>query len=154
MGTDMQSLLAAENWAGVADIFNGLKLVQHLGVRVCLDDPYEPRCILDEVEPFHLGGIGQDFINGAMTSAVIDLAIGLTAMPYAGEGYFATRNLNIDLTSPIPSDGFYVLAKCNQRIGKQLYSEATVFSPQGDALVYATGVVRLSVRARAESRQK
>ena len=83
-----------------------------------------------------------------MTSGVIDIVLGLTGLPYADMGYFATRNLHIDLTLPVEKEGFYVLARETSRIGKNLFAEATVFNLGGEPRVHATGVVRIGIRGR------
>jgi acyl-coenzyme A thioesterase PaaI-like protein len=116
-----------------------MEFVRLLGMRVSLDDPERPRCSLDTIESLHLGGIGQDFVNGAITSAALDLALGLTGVRYASMGYFATRNLHIDLTLPVEKEGFYISSRETSRIGKNLFCEATVFNLNGEPRVHATG---------------
>lgn len=146
MGNPMAALVENEDWAGIAGHFNKLEFVRLLGIRVNLDDPDRPRCSVDSIQPFHLGGIGQDFVNGAITSAVLDLALGLTGVRFASLGYFATRNLHIDLTLPVEKEGFYVSSRQTSRIGKNLFCEATVFNLRGEPRVHATGVVRIGIR--------
>lgn len=146
MTNPMAGMLEREDWDGIAGHFNNLGFVRLLGVDVSLADPDRPRCDVSEIKPFHLGGIGQDFVNGAITSAVIDLAIGLTGLRFAHMGYFATRNLQIDLTLPVEKDGFYVTSRCTSRIGKNVFAEATVFNLKGEPRVHATGVVRVGIR--------
>jgi acyl-coenzyme A thioesterase PaaI-like protein len=119
--------------------------VKRLGVVVDLSNPEEPRCDMRDIEDYHLGGIGQDFVNGAVTSSVIDIALGLTGIRFADMGYFATRNLHIDLTLPVEKHGFYVTARSTSRIGKNLFAEATVFNLEGEPRVHATGVVRIGI---------
>ncbi len=138
--------LEQEDWTAIAEHFNQLEFVRLLGVRVSLDDPDRPRCDVADIQPFHLGGIGQDFVNGAITSAVIDLALGLTGIRFAHMGYFATRNLQIDLTLPVEKDGFYVTSRLTSRIGKNVFAEATVFNLEDEPRVHATGVVRVGIR--------
>ena len=85
-------------------------------------------------------------MNGAVTASVIDIALGLTGLRFANMGYFATRNLHIDLTLPVEKQGFYVTARSTSRIGKNLFAEATVFNPAGEPRVHATGVVRIGIK--------
>ena len=146
MTNPMATLVENGDWARVAEHFNNLEFVRLLGVTVSLDDPERPRCAVHTIQSFHLGGIGQDFVNGAITSGVLDLALGLTGVRYVSMGYFATRNLHIDLTLPVEKDGFYVISRETSRIGKNLFCEATVFNPDGEPRVHATGVVRIGIR--------
>ncbi|GAB5415768.1 MAG: hypothetical protein Cons2KO_33710 [Congregibacter sp.] len=146
MDNTMAQALEQEDWPAIEEHFNQLEFVRLLGVRVCLNNPDRPRCDVADIQPFHLGGIGQDFVNGAITSAVIDLALGLTGVRFAHMGYFATRNLQIDLTLPVEKDGFYVTSRLTSRIGKNGFAEATVFNLKGEPRVHATGVVRVGIR--------
>jgi acyl-coenzyme A thioesterase PaaI-like protein len=147
MEESIGDLVARGAWEAVQDRFNGMEFVQRLGVTVDLTNPDQPRCDVAQVESYHLGGIGQDFVNGAVTSGVIDIALGLTGMRFAHMGFFATRNLHIDLTLPVEKEGFYVTARSTSRIGKNLFAEATVFNLAGEPRVHATGVVRIGIRA-------
>jgi acyl-coenzyme A thioesterase PaaI-like protein len=146
MANPMAVLVANEDWAAVAGHFNDMEFVRLLGMRVNLDDPERPRCSLDTIGSLHLGGIGQDFVNGMITSAALDLALGLTGVRYVSMGYFATRNLHIDLTLPVEKEGFYIISRETSRIGKNLFCEATVFNRNGEPRVHATGLVRLGIR--------
>lgn len=146
MSTSMGELVREGNWLGVEALFNEMEFVRRLGLVVDLSDPEKPRGDVRTIESYHLGGIGQDFVNGAVTSGVIDIVLGLTGLPFAEMGYFATRNLQIDLTLPVEKEGFYVTARATSRIGKNLFAEATVFNPNGEPRVHATGVVRIGIR--------
>ncbi|MDP5071698.1 MAG: PaaI family thioesterase [Congregibacter sp.] len=146
MSTSMGQLVSQGDWSAVASRFNEMEFVQRLGMVVDLSDPDRPRGDVNQIESYHLGGIGQDFVNGAVTSGVIDIVLGLTGLRFAEMGYFATRNLQIDLTLPVEKDGFYVTSRATSRIGKNLFAEATVFNPNGEPRVHATGVVRIGIR--------
>ena len=145
MKNPLAELTEIGHWDDVAEHFNQLGFVKQLGVKVSFDGPDKPRCELRDVRDHHLGGIGQDYINGAVTSAVIDLALGLTAVSNASLGFFATKNIHIDLAKPVERDGFYVLGQADQRIGKNVYCEATVYNWQHEPRVYATGLVRVGI---------
>lgn len=146
MKDPIRELQTPEDWAEAEARFNNLEFVRRLGVTVSLANPDEPHCEILDIEPFHLGGIGQDFVNGVIISGVLDLALGLTGLRYSHLGYFATRNLQIDLTLPVEKDGFYIKSRVTSKIGKQVFAEATVFNPAGKPRVHATGVVRVGIR--------
>ncbi|MFK8040968.1 PaaI family thioesterase [Congregibacter sp.] len=146
MSTSMGSLVSQGDWRAVETLFNEKEFVRRLGLIVDLTNPEQPRGDVRNIESYHLGGIGQEFVNGAVTSGVLDIMLGLTGIPFADMGYFATRNLQIDLTLPVEKDGFYVTARATSRIGKNLFAEATVFNPDGEPRVHATGVVRIGIR--------
>jgi acyl-coenzyme A thioesterase PaaI-like protein len=148
MEESMGVLVERGDWPEVQNRFNSQEFVKHLGIAVDLSNPDEPRCDMRNIESYHLGGIGQDFVNGAVTASVIDIALGLTGIRFAPMGYFATRNLHIDLTLPVEKHGFYVTARSTSRIGKNLFAEATVFNLAGEPRVHATGVVRIGIGRR------
>lgn len=141
----MRELVEQGDWTAVQERFNAMEFIKRLGVTVDLSNPDEPRCDMTNIESYHLGGIGQDFVNGAVTASVIDIALGLTGIRFAHLGYFATRNLHIDLTLPVEKEGFYVTGRTTSRIGKNLFAEATVFNLAGKPRVHATGVVRIGI---------
>jgi len=134
------------DWGKVEDFFNASDLTRLLGITVDLDDPDMPRCLIKDIQPFHLGGVGQEYINGAIISAILDLALGLTGLQYSKLGSFATCSLNIDMARPIEKDSFYVIAKCNRKIDKKLFSEATIFNSNDEPCVYATGMLRIAIK--------
>ena len=146
MSTPIGLLIGQGDWPAVESLFNEMEFVRRLGLSIDLSDPDRPRGDVTKIESYHLGGIGQDFVNGAVTSGVIDIVLGLTGLRFAEMGYFATRNLQIDLTLPVEKHGFYVTSRATSRIGKNLFAEATVFNPDGEPRVHATGVVRIGIR--------
>jgi acyl-coenzyme A thioesterase PaaI-like protein len=148
MSESLGALVERGDWRAVQERFNQQEFMRHLGIVVDLSNPEEPRCEMPDIASYHLGGIGQDFVNGAVTASVIDIALGLTGLRFASMGYFATRNLHIDLTLPVEKHGFYVTARSTSRIGKNLFAEATVFNPAGEPRVHATGVVRIGIAKR------
>ena len=138
--------LLNEDWESVGDFFNHSEFAQHFGVHVALDNPELPRCEISDIKPFHLGGVGQDFINGAIISAVVDFSLGLTGLKFSKLGKFATRSISIDISRPIEKGRFYALAKSNKKIGNKVFSEATIYNHQDKPCVYATGMLRVGIK--------
>ncbi len=137
--------LADNNWGEIEAHFNNSEFTKHMGITISLFDPLTPKCMIKKISAFHLGGIGQDFINGAIISAVLDLALGLTGLQHANKGNFATTNLNIDIAKAVQNGQFYALSKCNHTIGKDLFSEATIYDCNDLPCVYATGKIRVGI---------
>ena len=145
MPGNMVNHLVNEDWEKVAEHLSKTEFAAHLGIRVILDNPDLPKCEISDIQPFHLGGIGQEFVNGAIISAILDFTLGLTGLKYSKMGNFATRSLNIDIARPIGNDRFYVIAKCNRKIANNVFSEATVFDSNDEPCVYATGMLRVGI---------
>lgn len=137
--------IANDNWEGVEAHFNNSEFAALLGISVSLKNPALPKCEVSDIQTFHLGGIGQAFVNGAVISAILDLALGLTGLKYSNMGGFATRNLNIDIARPVENSRFYVISKCNRQIGNNVFSEATLFNANDEPCVYATGILRIGI---------
>lgn len=137
--------LDSGNWNKIEDFFNHSEFAKHLGINVVLDDPKQPRCEVNEIKQFHLGGVGQGYINGVIISCLFDLIIGLTAIEYAPLGNFATTNVNIRFIKPVANNAFYAVAKTSRKVGNRVFSEATLFNFKGEPCGYATGEIRVGI---------
>ncbi|MFK7904452.1 MAG: hypothetical protein AB8B69_04970, partial [Chitinophagales bacterium] len=73
------------NWKKIEAHFNNSPQLLHMGIAIQLEDLDKPVCGIEKVETHHLGGIGQDYVNGGVISAVFDLSIGLTGLPFLRE---------------------------------------------------------------------
>jgi len=144
----IQPLIAENDWKAVEGYFNNSPQLSYFGISVKLDDPDAPRCEILKIMPYHLGGLGLEFINGGVISAVVDLAIGLTAIRYLNKGYLATSKLNIDLIRPIDGQCFYAISKMNRKIDAKVFSEATIFNYKDEPCVYASGATRIGINGK------
>tara|TARA_R110002073_G_scaffold262024_1_gene424943 strand:- start:228 stop:686 length:459 start_codon:yes stop_codon:yes gene_type:complete len=141
----MAQHIADGNWREIERFFNQSELTRHLGVNVDLLDPALPKCEVKTVHNYHLGGIGQDYINGAVIAAMYDLAIGLTALPYAAEGNFATTNVNMRLLKPVENGRFYMVSRIHQRIGNRVFAEATLYNFNDEPRGHANGEISVGL---------
>jgi acyl-coenzyme A thioesterase PaaI-like protein len=137
--------LDSGNWKKIEDFFNHSEFAKHLGINVVLDDPTQPKCEVNEIKRFHLGGLGQSYINGVIISGLFDLVIGLTAIEYAPLGNFATTNVNIRFIKPVENNAFYAVAKTSRKVGNRVFSEATLFNVKNEPCAYATGEIRVGI---------
>ena len=140
-----RSLDNNSNWQELEQFFNQLPLVTRLGIKVSFAKPAQPRCEINDVQLYHLGGIGQDYINGVVISGIVDLALGLTALAESNMGEFATTNLSINLAKPVSNGRFYVISESKQKIGRKIFSEAIVYDKDDNPCVYATGIIRIGI---------
>jgi acyl-coenzyme A thioesterase PaaI-like protein len=134
------------DWSAIERHFNEAPFCQYMGLNVTLDDPARPKCAINKELPFQLGGVGQDFVNGAIIAAMFDFVIGLTALKYASKGNFATSNVNIKLLRPVEKGGVYAIAECSREIGKRLFVESTLFNGKDEPCCYATGEIRVAIK--------
>lgn len=133
------------NWREIESCFNKTDFAVHLGINVVLDKPAQPKCEINSIMPFHLGGVGQDYINGAVISGLFDLVIGLTALGYSSLGNFATSSVNIRMLKPVDKNRLYAVAKIRTKIGNIVFSEATLFNFKDEPCGYASGEIRVGI---------
>lgn len=145
---DLGALIADNHWDLVARYFSDRPLSRALGVQVSLADPEQPRCSIDEPGDLHLGGIGRDFVNGAILAALVDLTIGLIGLRRTGTLEFATSSINIELAKPVRNGPFSVVASHSETIGRRIFAEAKIFDKDEIPCVFATGIVTTGIRHR------
>ena len=116
-----------------------------MGLNVDLSDPSRPKCLVVEDLPFHSGGVGQHFMNGAVIAGMFDFVIGLTALPHAAKGNFATTSVNMKLIKPVQVGGVYAVAECRREIGRRLLVESTWFDGSNEPCCFASGEVRIAI---------
>jgi len=143
--TKMAALVENGKWEAIEAHFNQGAFAQHMGFKVALEDPQQPKCSIDTPAEFHAGGVGQEFVNGAIIAAMFDFVIGLTALKFVSLGNFATCNVNISLIRPVKHTGVYATAKCNRQIGKRLFVESVLFDGDDEPCCYANGEIRVGI---------
>ena len=134
------------DWKAIEDHFNETPFVQHMGLSISLENPDIPNCFIREPMPFHTGGVGQNFLNGAVIAAMFDFVIGLTALHYASRGNFATTNVNVKFVRPVKQIGVYVVAEVTREIGRKLFVESTLFDGEDKPCCYASGEIRTGIK--------
>lgn len=142
-------LINQEKWEAIETYFNNSQQLKHFGITINLKDISRPKCEINKIEPYHLGGIGQDFINGGIVSAVVDLSVGLTGLTFLGNGNLATSRLNIELKKPITNERFYAVSMIEKRVGNKVFSQATLYNYKNEPCVFATGIVQINLPGTA-----
>jgi acyl-coenzyme A thioesterase PaaI-like protein len=139
-------LVNQKNWAAIESYFNQSQQLKHFGISIDLSDIEQPKCEIKAVEPYHLGGIGQDYVNGAIISAMIDLSIGLTGLNVIKEGHLATTQITINFKKPIANKPFYALSSVVEVIDNQVFAQSTVYNFEGKICATAIGIVRINLK--------
>ncbi len=137
--------VANDRWSEVEQFFNESAFAKHLGIHVNFSDPANPRCEINTIEPFHLGGVGKDYINGAVIAGMFDLVIGLTGITYTPLGNMATSNVNIRMLKPVEKNRFYLTGAVTQKVGSRVFSEATLFNYLEEPCAVANGEIRVGI---------
>lgn len=130
--------------------FNESVQLRRLGFIIDLSDLDRPICRIPRVEEYHRGGVGLPAVNGGISSALCDLAIGVTGMKYLDSGRIATARLNIKFLQPLVATSVTARSWVRAVRGNRLFSAAEVANEQGIVCVKATGVVATGIRGRPE----
>lgn len=108
------------------DEWNSNFILKHMDVKVSFSNPEYVEAYIDPIQPFHRGGMGTAAVNGAVISALFDLAIGLVGVVNADFHRTGTVQLNMNFLKPIKGNKVSVISKLVKH-GKSLvfaYAEA------------------------------
>jgi acyl-coenzyme A thioesterase PaaI-like protein len=139
-------LVNQKNWAAIEGYFNQSQQLKHFGISIDLSDINQPKCAIKTIEPYHLGGIGQDYVNGAIISAMIDLSIGLTGLNVLKEGHLATSQITINFKKPLSNKPFYALSSVVEVIDNQVFAQSMVYNQDGEICATGIGIVRINLK--------
>ena len=65
--------------------FNALPAMVAFGIKLNISDDTVVKVILAEILPQHLGGLGSDYVNGAVVAGLFDASLGVAgAVHYLG----------------------------------------------------------------------
>lgn len=81
--------------------FNRFPALIHLGARVDLADPHWVHAYVDEVQPYHRGGMGGEAVNGALLAALFDCALGVAGVLHLGGWKGDRRSGTIEMSVKI-----------------------------------------------------
>jgi acyl-coenzyme A thioesterase PaaI-like protein len=140
------NLVLEEKWGNIETFFNASQQLKHFGLSIDLADIKYPKCAVKKIKPYHLGGIGQSYVNGAFISALIDLSIGLAGLAALKEGYLATSQININFKKPIVNKPFHAYSKITEVIDNQVFVESIVYNNANEPCVFAQGIVRINLK--------
>lgn len=85
----------------LAERWSALPAMQHLGARADFSDPSAVRVIIDDLKPYHLGGLGTTAVNGAVIVGLCDAVIGMVGHLQAPGRRVATAQLGIQFIRPL-----------------------------------------------------
>jgi acyl-coenzyme A thioesterase PaaI-like protein len=142
----ISDLVNGKNWAAIEAYFNRSEQLKHFGISIDLSDILQPKCAINKIESYHLGGIGQDFVNGAIISAMIDLSIGLTGLNVLKEGHLATSQITINFKKPLSNKPFYAISSIVEVIDNQVFAHSTVYNFEGEPCATSIGIVRINLK--------
>ncbi|MDC0714066.1 PaaI family thioesterase [Stigmatella sp. ncwal1] len=127
-----------------AEQFTQSQTLRHLGVRLSFPEGRKVLISLPEVRPEHLGGLGTTAVNGAVLSAMFDLAIGCTPALLDPTRRCATLQLSLSFQRPLVGSSLEAEAEIDSHGKSTLFASARIRDAQGNICARAQGVVRIS----------
>jgi acyl-coenzyme A thioesterase PaaI-like protein len=131
------------------DRLNRLPIVARLGARIDLSDPRATQVHIDEVMPYHLGGLGVSAFNGSIISGILDCAVGAAGVVHFSGSRAGTLSLTLNFLRPL--FGRRATARCvvTRRTGNVLFMDAWVLDERNRICSSAAGIAaRVAVPGR------
>jgi acyl-coenzyme A thioesterase PaaI-like protein len=127
--------------------FNGSPAAQHFGFRVDLSDPQFVAIRLDEIQPWHRGGLGTPAVNGAVIAGMFDLGLGLAGTQQFPQRPTGTIDLSIKLMKPTLGPQLVLYAWAVEKrthvvfVEAEVHDNGNVISVMGQGLVSASATL-------------
>lgn len=127
-----------------AEQFSQSQTLRYLGVRLSFPEGRKAVITMPEVRPEHLGGLGTTAVNGAIISALFDLAIGCTPALVDPTRRCATLQISVSFQRPLVGKSIEAEAEIDSHGKSTLFASARIRDDQGNVCARAQGVVRIS----------
>jgi uncharacterized protein (TIGR00369 family) len=127
-----------------AEQFNQSQTLRYLGVRLSFPEGRKAVISMPEVRPEHQGGLGTTAVNGAIISAMFDLAIGCTPALLDPTRRCATLQISVSFQRPLEGTSIEAEAEIDSHGKSTLFASARIRDAQGNICARAQGVVRIS----------
>lgn len=142
--------LPSEERRRLAERWNALPAMRHLGARVDFEDPSAVRVVIDRVEPHHRGGVGTDAVNGAVIAALCDAAVGLVGHLQAPARRVGTAQLGVQFLTPLHGNRVVAVGRL-VRAGRSLvFAHVEVEDEAGRVCTRCDGIVAIMGPAGAD----
>lgn len=123
--------------------FNLQAAMQAFGARLDISDETLVTVSLNKIEPHHLGGIGSDYVNGAVIAGLFDASLGVAgALQYLGRPA-GTVELSLKFIRAIHGPTVTAYAVALKRADSVCFVEGRIFS-QGRLCALASGLVAVA----------
>jgi len=127
--------------------FNGLPAARHFGFSVDLSDAQFVAIRLNEIQPWHRGGLGTPAVNGAVIAGMFDIGLGLAGTQQFPQRPTGTIDLSIKLMKPTLGPQVVLYAWAVEKRTHVVFVEAEVhdsgngISAMGQGLVSASATL-------------
>ncbi|MGH8562399.1 MAG: PaaI family thioesterase [Nevskiales bacterium] len=124
--------------------FNDSPAAQHFGFRVDLSDLQFVVIRLDEIQPWHRGGLGTPAVNGAVIAGMFDLGLGLAGTQQFPQRPTGTIDLSIKLMKPTLGPQVVLYAWAVEKRTHVVFVEAEVHDRGNGVSAMGQGLVSAS----------
>lgn len=126
------------------DQVNAAPFTRQLGLRVDMADPQLLCVHLDQIRPYHRGGLGTPAVNGAILSAMFDIGLGLAGGQQYPERPTGTIDLSIKLMKPTLGPQLRLYAWAVERRTNVVFVEAELHDDTNGVTLIGQGLVGVS----------
>jgi acyl-coenzyme A thioesterase PaaI-like protein len=124
--------------------FNCLPAAQHFGFRVDLSDDQLVAIRLDQIQPWHRGGLGTAAVNGAVIAGMFDIGLGLAGTQQFPQRPTGTIDLSIKLMKPTLGPQVVLYAWAVEKRTNVVFVEAEVHDSGNGITAMGQGLVSAS----------
>ena len=123
---------------------NSAPFMKQLGLRIDMADPQLLCVHIDEIRPYHRGGLGTPAVNGAILSAMFDIGLGLAGGAQYPERPTGTIDLSIKLMKPTLGPQLRLYAWAVERRTNVVFVEAELHDDTNGVTLIGQGLVGIS----------
>lgn len=117
--------------------------LNHLGLKIDLNDDFMIKCNIDPVQEFHRGGMGTKAVNGAILSAIFDLVIGLVGFVNANKHRTGTVQINSNFLKPLKGDKVFAEGKLIKKGKSLVFARVEIFDENRELCAFADGITSI-----------
>lgn len=134
-----------QNWPAY---FNSWPSMKHMGFRLRFAPPFASVIVIDPVEGIHRGGRGQEAVNGAVISGLLDGAVATTGFAHFPNNLCGTVQMSVNIMRPVFGNSMVAFGIGVKRTKSLIFCEAEVFDEEWRLCATANGIVASSDRKR------
>lgn len=123
---------------------NAAPFTRQFGFRIDMSDSQLLSVHVDEIRPYHRGGLGTPAVNGAILSAMFDIGLGLAGGAQYPERPTGTIDLSIKLMKPTLGPQLRLYAWAVERRANVVFAEAEVHDDTNGVTLIGQGLVGVS----------
>ena len=118
-----------------------MAIVDHLKLNINLMPGERSEVTLTSIEPFHLGGVEGDFLNGGIVLSMLDAAIASVCLYKLDGRRCGTIDLSTKIMRPAAPHGITCSGWVVRSQGRFVFAEAKLSGPGAELYASATGIV-------------